>query len=66
MGKWKMPEWMEPYRGCIANTGGNSIERLMNGPPATVQVNAPLALIQMSVEAQIEMLHRLKKEGWLR
>jgi hypothetical protein len=62
---WEMPAWMEPYRDFITNTGGNSIESLLNGKATRVQINAPRALLEVSVEAQVSLLERLHKEGLL-
>ena len=58
--KWMMPPEIEPYREYICNTGGNSIEDLMNRDPrdANVVVNAPLALMCQAVESQIVLLRR--------
>lgn len=63
--KWKMPEWMEPYRECFNNTGGNSIEELMNRC-TNVFVNAPLALIELGVRCQVNLLTKLHNEGRLK
>lgn len=60
-----MPGWMEPYRELIHNTGGNSVEKLMNDHATTVQVNAPLALICVAVQSQVSLLCTLAKEGRL-
>lgn len=62
--EWIMPKWMEIYRHLFVNTGGNTIERLMNGHTA-MQINAPVAFLEMSVEAQVGLLHRLKEAGLL-
>jgi hypothetical protein len=63
--KWKMPEWMECFRDSFNNTGGNSVETLMNGHTA-MQINAPLAFLEMSCEAQVRLLCTLKQQGYLR
>lgn len=63
--EWKMPKWMKPYRECFNNTGGNEIEKLAVGK-TTYQINAPLAFIEMSVQAQIGMLYALHKKGLLK
>jgi phage-related protein len=62
---WTMPEWMEPYRQHIANTGGNSIEDLMNDQGSTVSNNVIRAALIVSVDSQIILLHRLQKHGFL-
>lgn len=43
MEKWIMPDWMEPYKDIITNTGGNSIGELMNddGKNSNLFNNAP-------------------------
>jgi hypothetical protein len=58
---WKMPKWMEMYREHFANTGGNSIEELMNGD-ADPRVNLPLSTIQFGVKSQVSMLTRLREK----
>lgn len=62
--KWTMPEWMECYRDCIVNTGGNSIEELMNGD-ADPRVNLPMSTLQCSVKSQVAMLNVMRKRGML-
>jgi hypothetical protein len=61
---WTMPAWMERYRDLIGETGGNKIETLVNGK-TIVQVNAPLAMIEVAVSAQVHLLDRLRKAGLL-
>jgi len=65
--KWVMPEWMEPYRSLFNNTGGNSIEDLMNrsADEANIVINAPLVLICVAVESQVTLLHALQKGNHL-
>lgn len=58
--KWAMPKWMEPYRPYL--TDGRRAEELMSGTRATIQINAPLALIQMGMEAEIGLLGRLRHQ----
>jgi hypothetical protein len=65
MTKWKMPKWMEPYRGSICNTGGNSIEDMMNGK-ADPFANLPLSTLQACVKSQVSLLYTLHKQGTLR
>lgn len=64
---WKMPKWMEPYRDMIGNTGGNSIEDLMNddGVNSTVFNNAPRALICVAVKSQVGLLYRMRDSAML-
>lgn len=59
--RWTMPPWMESYRGLIGNTGGNSIEELMNDHHTVVQVNAPRAMICVAVKSQVALLERLHR-----
>ena len=65
--KWQMPEWMEPLRNEIKNTGGNSIEDLMNddGTNSNVFNNAPRALICVAVKSQVGLLEWLHTRGKL-
>lgn len=63
--KWAMPKWMDKYKGCINNTGGNSIEELVNGRTC-VGVNMPLAILEMCVQSQVTFLVALKKAGFLK
>lgn len=59
-----MPGWMEPYRELIGNTGGNSIEDLMNDQ-STIQINAPRAILACCVKSQVGMLHTLRERAML-
>lgn len=66
--QWVMPPALEQYRDMICNTGGLSIEELMQrsrDPDCNVVVNAPLALICQAVESQLILLKRLHKAGKL-
>lgn len=58
---------MEPYRGFIVNTGGNTVEDLMNRDPkeANVVINAPVALLCTAVESQVALLTALRNAGEL-
>ena len=62
---WTMPSWMEPYRGMIGNTGGNSVEELVNDDTTTVFENAPRAVMAVEVQSQVDLLLRLHREGKL-
>lgn len=62
---WTMPEWMEPYRDLIGNTGGNPIEELMNDDTTHVGNNAVRAALIVSVSSQVRLLHRLRSTGYL-
>ena len=61
--QWVMPEWMEQYRQYFVNTGGNSIEDLMN-MKVDSRVNLPLAMLQVCVESQALLLVRLRNQGF--
>lgn len=66
--KWKMPEWMEPYRDSFYSTGGNSIEDLMDAPnrnPNLSKTNIIMFTLAMMAEAQVAILTRLHKDGKL-
>ena len=63
--KWVMPEWMEKYRDLIGNTGGNSVEQLMNNHSANLFNNSPLVVLICSVDSQVNLLARLHKEGMI-
>lgn len=62
--QWTMPDWMEPYRQYIANTGGNSIESMMNGD-ADPLINLPLSTLQACVKSQISLLYVMHDKGML-
>jgi hypothetical protein len=61
---WTMPEWMEPYRKSIINTGGNSVEEMVNGN-ADPFINLPLSTLQACVKSQVGMLGILHRRGIL-
>ena len=62
---WVMPEWMEPYRDLINNTGGNPVEELMNDHSTNVFVNAPRAMLCVAVASQVMLLTHLHEGGAL-
>jgi len=62
--QWVMPAWMEPYRNLINNTGGNSIEELMNSR-VSIEINMPLAVLCITVAAEVRLLHDLHEHGFL-
>lgn len=62
---WSMPKWMEPFRGKIVNTGGNTIEEMMNGN-ADPQINLPLSTLQACVKSQVLLLEVLHGKKMLR
>lgn len=63
--EWVMPEWMEPYRGCIVNTGGNSIESLMNDTSTNMFNNALRSALIVAVQSQILLLWDLHHKNLL-
>lgn len=65
---WRMPEWMEPYRSFIAETGGNEIEELIfdfDHDRNMARTNFPRFAIACMARAQVGLLHRLHKDGSL-
>ena len=56
---WVMPEWMEPYRELIINTGGNTIENLMNDKTTDFFSNHVKCGLIVAVNSQIALLKRL-------
>ena len=63
--KWKMPPWMNAYKGLINNTGGNEVTELMNDHTTNVVVNAPRAMICVAVKSQVSLLEVLHDKGHL-
>lgn len=63
---WVMPEWMEPYRKLINNTGGDTIENLMNDHTSNSFNNVIRAGLICCVDSQVRLLHTLRKEGILK
>jgi hypothetical protein len=60
---WKMPEWMEPYRDLFENTGGNSVEELMDHE--FTNANIVRGTLAVCVESQVILLRRLRAKGLL-
>jgi hypothetical protein len=60
-----MPDWMEPYRELINNTGGNPIEELLNDRHTTAQVNLIRAALIVAVTSQVHLLTTLHNQGML-
>ncbi len=60
-----MPDWMEPYRQLISNTGGNPIEELMNDTKTNARSNMIRAALIVSVDCQVKLLARLHHLGLL-
>lgn len=63
MKQWKMPKWMERYRELIGNTGGNSVEELMNNTTVTADTNLVLSVLCISVKSQVNLLERMYAKG---
>lgn len=63
---WVMPPWMEQYRKLFANTGGNSIEDLMNDHDSTCFNNVIRAGLIVCIESQVILLSRLYAKGLLK
>lgn len=62
---WVMPEWLEPYCDLIAETGDQSVEEVMNDWSSGFHDNYMRAARLMAVNAQLELLQRLRDEGLL-
>lgn len=63
--RWTMPSWMEKYRESFVNTGGNSVEELVNGN-TKFQVNFVLAALEVGAQSQVGLLQRLHRNGALK
>ena len=63
--KWTMPQWMEQYRESFNNTGGNTIEELMNNHKVTIFENAQLAMICVAVKSQVKFLETIRGRDYL-
>lgn len=67
---WKMPQWMEPYRGLIRTRGNRSVEDVMSDTAGDMNSpNADLRERSMSnyaVAAQINLLNDLHQRGLLK
>lgn len=66
---WVMPAWMEPYRALINNTGGNTIEELIddfNNERNLMRTNVVRFALAMGVYAQVNLLGTLHDNRLLR
>jgi hypothetical protein len=62
--KWTFPKWMAKYMNLIHGvTTSQDIEDFMNDHTTVVAVNAPRAMMCVSIKCQVGMLERLHKEG---
>lgn len=52
---WTMPIWMESYRDLFINTGGNSVEDLMNDDTSPL-INLPRSTLAACVKSQVGFL----------
>lgn len=63
--KWVMPAWMAPFRDAICNTGGNSVEELMNDHESNPFTNHIRAALCVAVKSQVSLLNELHRRGKL-
>lgn len=63
--KWVMPVWMEPLRSEINNTGGSTVEQLMNDVTTNFFNNHVRAFLIGAVSSQVQLLMTLHKKGIL-
>jgi hypothetical protein len=61
---WRMPEWMEPFRNLIHNTGGNTVEYMMNYKGDLI-INAPVTVLSACVKSQVGLLITLHEENFI-
>jgi hypothetical protein len=62
---WKMPAWMEPYRDLIQNTGGNSVEELVNDTDSNMHNNCIRAALCIAVKSQVTLLRAMHDRAML-
>lgn len=62
--QWTMPAWMEDYRHLIIGAGGK-VEEYMNDHDTVVEINAPRAVMCVSIKDQVALLEALYKRGLL-
>lgn len=68
-GNWKLPEHLEKYRNHFTNTGGNSIEDLMNRLDTDKNLaksNVVVFTLASMVLAQYQLLEQLHKQKLLK
>lgn len=56
-------EWMVPYLEVLG--GGSEVVRLCSGRRVRVDINGPLAVLQIGMAAQVGLLARLHRDGML-
>lgn len=68
--KWKMPEWMEPYRESVECTaGGNSAEDMLHRLSTEKnlsQTNIIVWAMAYAVEEKVRLLTQLHEKGLLK
>jgi hypothetical protein len=65
---WEVPAWMERYRPLVGQTGGNSLEELLqrlDTEKNLIRTNLPVFVLAVAVQAQVHLLQRLHREGLL-
>lgn len=62
---WTMPAWMEPYRELIQNTGGNSVEDLVNDTDSNMHNNCIRAALCIAVKSQVTLLRIMHDRAML-
>ena len=68
--RWRMPEWMEPYRALIRTRGNRTVEEVMSD--ATGDMNSPhtelreRSISNYAVAAQVNLLNDLYQRGLLK
>lgn len=66
--RWTMPDWMEPYRHMIGNTGGNTVEDLLHRLDTEKylsQTNIIVFTMAATVRSQVTLLSSLHRAGLL-
>lgn len=65
--KWVMPEWMEQYRPLFVNTGGNTVEELMNrlNEEGLAFSNSVVFTLACGIYGQIGLLQNLYEKNLL-
>lgn len=65
---YRLPAELEPYRQMIVNTGGNTVEELIDAlrtNPRLSFSNIILFELAVAVQSQISLLQQLRKAGVL-
>ena len=64
--EWTMPPHLERFREHITNTGGNSIEILMNDHRSNLRNNGIRACLCVAVQSQMSLLENLHEQRLLK